>query len=124
MMAAVWKGSERQSLLERGGGRNPGGDERREEEQGLHLQGVLARYVRDAKSKRAIPVVLSLIPRNMWQGEKVNRASNNYGKWAREAAQAEGAFFLDLNEVVAKRYEAEGKEKVQTAYFDPATTAH
>ena len=91
----------------------------------VHTYGwYLRRYVRDAKSKGAIPVVLSLIPRNMWQGEKVNRASRDYGKWARESAEAEGALFVDLNEIVAKRYEADGKEKVQTAYFDPADHTH
>jgi hypothetical protein len=61
-------------------------------------------------------VVLSLVPRNIWRDGKVTRAANDYGKWAAEAAKAEGALFIDLNELVARRYEAAGPEKVQ-AYF-------
>src|SRR4051812_42571860 len=91
----------------------------------VHTYGwYLRKYVQDAKSKGAIPIVLSLIPRNMWKDEHVNRASNDYGKWAREAAEAEHAFFVDLNEIVAKRYETEGKEKVQSLYFDPEDHTH
>ena len=91
----------------------------------VHTYGwYLRRYIRDAKGKGAIPIVLSPIPRNMWQGEKVNRASRDYGKWARESAEAQGALFVDLNEIVAKRYEAEGRTKVQKNYFDPADHTH
>jgi lysophospholipase L1-like esterase len=91
----------------------------------VHTYGwYLRKYVQDAKTKGATPIVLSLIPRNMWNGDQVNRASRDYGKWAAEAARAEGVLFVDLNEIVAKRYEAEGKEKVQTAYFDPADHTH
>jgi len=91
----------------------------------VHTYGwYLRKYVQDTKSKGATPIVLSLIPRNMWNGDHINRASKDYGKWAREAAEAEGAFFVDLNEIVARRYEAEGKEKVQESYFDPEDHTH
>jgi rhamnogalacturonan acetylesterase len=91
----------------------------------VHTYGwYLRKFVKDAKEKSATPVVLSLIPRNMWQGERVNRASKDYGKWAREAAETEGVLFVDLNEIVAKRYESEGKAKVQQLYFDPADHTH
>ncbi|HUR47412.1 MAG TPA: rhamnogalacturonan acetylesterase [Candidatus Saccharimonadales bacterium] len=106
------------------------GDETREVEKDgkqemVHTYGwYLRKYAHDAKEKGATPIVLSLIPRNVWQGEKVNRAAKDYGKWAREAAESEGALFVDLNEIVAKRYEAEGKEKVQQLYFDPADHTH
>src|SRR4051812_34429856 len=46
----------------------------------------LRKYITDAKAKGASVIVCSPIPRNMWKGDVVNRASNDYGKWAKEAA--------------------------------------
>lgn len=84
----------------------------------VHTYGwYIRQYIKDTKAKGAIPVVVSQIPRNIWHDGKVERASNDYGKWAKESAEAEGAYFIDLNKIVAKRYEEEGEEKVKTAYF-------
>jgi lysophospholipase L1-like esterase len=94
-------------------------------EETVHTYGwYLRKYVADAKAKGATPIVLSQIPRNMWTAGKVNRAANDYGKWARQAAEQGGALFIDLNELVAKRYEAEGPEKVQALYFTSADHTH
>lgn len=86
----------------------------------VHTYGwYLRRYIRDAKAKGATPIVLSLVPRNIWNEEKtaIGRATNSYGTWAAQAAKEEGAFFVDLNELVARHYEAVGEEKVRTVYF-------
>jgi lysophospholipase L1-like esterase len=85
----------------------------------VHTYGwYLRKYIADTKSKGAVPIVLSPVPRNMWKENRtVLRASNDYGKWASEAAKAGGAFFIDLNERVAKRYEEAGPEKVKALYF-------
>ena len=72
----------------------------------------LRRYISDAKAKGATPVVCSLVPRNIWDGGKVVRASESYCRWAREAAEQAGAFFIDLNESAARKLEALGQEKV------------
>lgn len=77
----------------------------------------LRRYIQDAKAKGAVPIVLSLVPRNIWKDGSVVRASDDYGKWAAEAAKSGGAYFIDLNEIVARHYEKAGQEKVKTAYF-------
>jgi len=77
----------------------------------------LRRYVSDTAAKGATPIVLSLVARNIWKDGKVVRASNDYGKWAAEAARAEGAVFIDLNELTAKRYEQASEEKVTRIYF-------
>lgn len=84
----------------------------------------LRKYIADTKSKGATPIVLSQIPRNMWKGEKVSRASGDYGKWAQEAAVAGGALFIDLNEIVAKHYEELGQEKVKTEFFTEKDHTH
>ncbi len=63
-----------------------------------------------------MPIVLSPVPRNEWREGKVRRASKNYGKWAGEVAQAAGALFIDLNELVARRYEELGEAKVEAIF--------
>lgn len=82
----------------------------------------LRQYIVEAKAKGATPVVCSLVPRNIWRDGKVLRAAADFGKWAREAAETEGAVFLDLNEIVAEEYERVGQETVQREYF--TTTDH
>jgi rhamnogalacturonan acetylesterase len=81
----------------------------------------LRKYVRDTKAKGATPIVCSLVPRNIWKSGKVSRASNDYGKWAREVAEQEHVAFLDLNELIARRYESLGEEKVKQLFFGDHT---
>jgi len=84
----------------------------------VHTYGwYMRKYVTDAKAKGAVPVVVSPVPRNIWKDGHVARASKDYGKWAKESAEAAGAYFIDLNEIAAKKYEAAGEEKVKTEYF-------
>jgi lysophospholipase L1-like esterase len=82
----------------------------------------MRKYIRDAKSKGAIPIVCSLVPRDQWKDGKVIRSDDSYGKWAREVAQAEGAYFIDLNNLVAARYEEMGVDKVKA--FFPVDHTH
>jgi rhamnogalacturonan acetylesterase len=81
----------------------------------------MRKYVTDAKTKGVTSVILSPVPRNIWKDRKVVRASGDYGLWAKETAASTGAFFVDLNELTAVKYEKEGEEKV-AAYF--TTTDH
>jgi lysophospholipase L1-like esterase len=98
-------------------------DDKTGKKETVHTYGwYLRKYVADAKAKGATAIVLSQIPRNMWKGDKVLRASNDYGKWAAEAAQDQGVPFIDLNELIAARYETMGEEKVKT--FFPGDHTH
>ena len=92
----------------------------------VHTYGwYMKKYINDAKAKGATPIVCSLIPRNRWTPDsKVIRSSNDYAKWAAEAAQAEGIPFIDLNEIIAAHYEQEGQEKVTSLYFGPNEHTH
>ena len=81
----------------------------------------LRQYISDTKARGATPIVLSLVPRKIWRDGKIARASKDYGKWASEAAQAGGAAFVDLNEIVARRYESLGTEKVAALFADEHT---
>jgi len=84
----------------------------------------MRKYIADTKARGATPIVLSLVPRNIWKDGKVVRAANDYAKWAADAAQTERALFIDLNEIVAGHYESAGPEKVQTEYFTPVDHTH
>ena len=77
----------------------------------------MRKYITDTKEKGAVPIVCSLIPRNDWKDGKVFRSSDSFGKWADEAAKTTGAFFIDLNEIIAKKYEVTGQQEVTSKYF-------
>jgi len=84
----------------------------------VHTYGwYMRKFVSDSKAKGATPIVLSQIPRNIWKDGTVERAANTYGGWAAAVAKSQDAFFIDLNEIVAKQYEASGQEKVGKEYF-------
>jgi lysophospholipase L1-like esterase len=85
----------------------------------------MRKYITDARAKGATSIVFSMIPRNNWTTDgRVNRVSDTYGKWAAEAARSEGAFFVDLNDIIARHYQAEGQQKVSDKYFGPRDGTH
>lgn len=84
----------------------------------VHTYGwYMKKFVTDTKAKGAMPIVLSQIPRNIWTDGKVERVASTYGGWAADVAKSTGAFFIDLNDLVAIQYEALGQEKVKSLYF-------
>ena len=77
----------------------------------------IRKYITDAQEKGAIPIVLSHTPRNQWNSNgTVKRNAETYGKWAREAAEMTGAYFIDLNDISARKLEKMGKEEA-AEYF-------
>ena len=89
----------------------------------VHTYGwYMKKYIIDTKAKGAVPVVLSMIPRNEWKEGKVERASDMFGKWSKEEAEQNKAFFIDLNELIAKKYEDMGPVKVKK--FFPGDHTH
>lgn len=90
----------------------------------VHTYGwYLRKIIADAKAKGATPIVCSPIPRNVWKNGKVARSANDYGKWAGEAAKSGGAFFIDLNTLIADQYDQMGEPKAK-AFFTPADHTH
>jgi lysophospholipase L1-like esterase len=71
----------------------------------------MRRFVKDTKAKGAIPIVCSLIPRDNWKDGKVIRSADSYGLWAKQIAEQEGAYFVDLNELIAAKYEEMGEQE-------------
>ena len=91
----------------------------------VHTYGwYLRQYVRGCRERGARPLVCSPVPRNIWKDGRVARASADYGRWARDIAIEEGADFLDLHEIVARRYELEGKPFVAARCFGPTDHTH
>lgn len=76
----------------------------------------LRKYINDVKAKGAIAIVCSPIPRNGWRDGKVGRSTDSYAKWAAEVAKSEGVTFIDLNDLVATRYEAMGIDAVKPLF--------
>lgn len=77
----------------------------------------LAKFIRDVQSRGATAIVCSPIPKDKWIGNKVVRANNDYGKWGAAIAARTGAYFLDLNSLIADRYDKEGSAQVAMKYF-------
>lgn len=83
----------------------------------VHTYGwYMKKYIEEAEAKAATPIVFSHIPRNIWRNGKVERADERYGKWAKEAVEEAGGYFIDLNDSIARKYEDLGHQEVQN-YF-------
>jgi lysophospholipase L1-like esterase len=78
----------------------------------------LRRYIADTRAKGATPIVCTLIPRNIWDGDTVARPHNRHADWARAVAKAEGVPLLDLHEVIAQRYDQMGRQAVAPLFAD------
>ena len=76
----------------------------------------LRKFIMDVQEKGAIPIVLSHTPRNKWKDGKIERNTESFGKWTREAAEATGAYFIDLNKISADKLEKKGVKKAATYY--------
>ena len=83
----------------------------------VHTYGwYMRKFINDAKAKGATAIICSPIPRNGWRDGKVGRSSESYAKWAAEVAKSESVRFIDLNELVAARYEAMGIDAVKPLF--------
>lgn len=90
----------------------------------VHTYGwYMRKYVNESKAKGAIPIVCSPIPHNDWENNKVKRWSeDSYTGWAKQIAETEGAYFIDLNNLISDEYEKRGPDKVKN--FFPADHTH
>jgi lysophospholipase L1-like esterase len=84
----------------------------------------LRQFVAEAKAKGVKQVIVcSPIPRNSWKDGKVNR-NTSYSPAAKAAAEQAGVFFIDLNELVAQKYDSEGEQQVTDTYFPEKEVVH
>ena len=85
----------------------------------------LRRYIREARAQGATPIVASLVPRNAWRDGKVVRGQDtSYVRWSREAAEQEGAFWINLNHIVSETMDELGEDFAVGALFRPDDPTH
>jgi lysophospholipase L1-like esterase len=87
----------------------------------LTFGGYLQKYIADTRAKGATPIVCSLVPRKTWKDGKIVRSQESHAGWAGQVAKAEGAAFVNLNDIVADRYDALGQKKVEPLFADEHT---
>lgn len=75
----------------------------------------MRKYITETKEKGATAIVFSPVPRNVWKDGKIPR--DQYSKWAAESTRTAGAFYVDLNELVAAKYEFSNEEKLKADFF-------
>lgn len=79
----------------------------------VHTYGwYMRKYVRETKAKGAIPIVCSLIPRENWKDGKIVRQGDSWALWAKQITEQEGAYFIDLNEIISTKYDKMGEVEV------------
>lgn len=79
----------------------------------------MRKYARDVKTKKATPILLSHIPRNMFitkDSLAVIRNNDGLGKWTKEAAAMEKVLYLDANQLIADKLDKMGKDSIQLMY--------
>ncbi len=85
----------------------------------------MRQMIADTRAKGATPIVCSLVPRKNWDatGQHLNR-DTTFRNLAGQLAKAENLGFIDLNELLARKFESIGKEKVDLLYVPtPAEAA-
>lgn len=81
----------------------------------------LRQYVAGVRARGATPILCSLVPRKIWVDGHIRRNTSTYRGWARQVAEQEHVGFVDLNEIIARRYDALGPEAVNSLFGDPHT---
>lgn len=89
----------------------------------VHTYGwYLRQYIREARAAGATPIVCSPVPRKTWKDGRIARSTvDGYAAWARRVAAEEAAPFIDLNDLIATRYEELGEAKVNELFADAHT---
>ena len=82
----------------------------------------MRQYVKDTKAIGATAIICSPIPRDLFKDGKVLRASGDYGGWAKVVADETGAWFVDLNAIIADQYDRLGADSVKG--FFPGDHTH
>ncbi|MFT4115018.1 rhamnogalacturonan acetylesterase [Silvibacterium sp.] len=89
----------------------------------VHTYGwYMRQYVQQARAKGATVIVCTLIPRKIWKDDHIVRSGvDSYGGWARTIANEEHAPVVDLNEIIARQYDAMGPAETELMFGDPHT---
>lgn len=82
----------------------------------------LEQFVKETRAQGGTPIICSLTPRKNWtNGVQFKRDNTTHVAWAAAVAKANDVPFVDLYELIARKYESLGPEKV-TALYVPSPT--
>jgi lysophospholipase L1-like esterase len=82
----------------------------------------LQQFVKETREQGGVPIICSLTPRKAWTSDGHFRRDNTtHVAWATEVAKNDGVPFVDLYELIARRYESLGPEKVNSLYVPSPT---
>lgn len=88
-------------------------------EETVHTFGwYLRQYVEETRKAGATPIICSLTPRKGWGGDGKFARGGGHAEWAEQVAKATNTPFVPLNEIIGRRYDELGREKVETLYKD------
>lgn len=82
----------------------------------------IRQMVEDVRAKQAVPVLLSLTARNVWQSDRIERGSGQYGYFSYQLAWQLHTAFIDITNPIASQLEAMGK--AETARLYPKDHTH
>ena len=99
---------------------------RTKEKQMLHTWGwYLRKYIADIRAKGATPIVCSLVPRKTWGKDgKIVRNPDTFAGWTQQVAATEKIGFVDLNELIAARYDSLGHDEVMKLFPEVTPDEH
>ena len=81
----------------------------------------MRKYIADAKSAGALPIVLSPTVRNIWTDGKVERGLGSFRAWSQEIARTAAVAFIDVTSAIADRYESMGEAQVKSFFPEDHT---
>jgi lysophospholipase L1-like esterase len=76
----------------------------------------IRRMVSDVRARDAVPVLLSLSVRNIWESSRIERGSGQYGSWSYQLAWELNTAFIDVTNPMADLLEQVGPEKAAELY--------
>ncbi len=77
----------------------------------------LQQFVKETRAQGATPIICSLTPRKNWTTDGHFRRDNTtHVAWAADVAKSTDTPFVDLYELIARKYETLGQEKVVPLY--------
>ncbi len=82
----------------------------------------LKQFVKETREQGGTPIICSLTPRKAWTGDGHFRRDNTtHAAWAAQVARESSTPFVDLYELIARKYQSLGQEKVDQLYVPSPT---
>jgi rhamnogalacturonan acetylesterase len=82
----------------------------------------MRQMIHDTLAAGATPLLCSPVPRNKWDHNKIVRGESHTADWAAALATENHVPFLDLNSLIADRYDALDPATIKSRYFPKDNT--